>query len=157
MLKFNLKKFAVVTVVAMAVGHTMVLAADDHTQTQSGGADKPKAEFSPGVRQETTPNVQQDKSPVVHQENHFSKYDTLRERLEHLSKIAHKEKKNPEVIHTEGQPAIVRITPSQAQFAEGAEILKRVKWYRERMAESCESSDKSSKMLGEFIDECLVY
>jgi len=140
MLKFNLKKFAVVTVVAMAVGHTMVLASEDHTQTQSGEATKPKAEFNPGVRQE----------------NDFSKYDTLRERLEHLSKIAPKEKKNPEVIHTEGQPAIVRITPSQAQFAEGAEILKRVKWYRERMKESCENSDKSSKMLGEFIDECLI-
>lgn len=140
MLKFNLKKYAVVTVVAMTVAHGSVFSADDHDKSQGGGADKPKAEFSPGVRQE----------------NSFSKYDTLRERLEYLSKIAPKEKKNPEVIHTEGQPAIVRITPAQAQFAEGAEILKRVKWYRERMAESCESSDKSSKMLGEFIDECLI-
>ncbi len=140
MLKFNLKKYAVVTVVAMTVAQSGVFSADEHIKAPTENTDKPKTEFTPAVRQE----------------NSFSKYDTLRERLEHLSKIAPKEKKNPELLKIEGQPDVVRITPAQAQFAEGAEILKRVKWYRERMAESCEQSDNSSKMLGQFIDECLI-
>ena len=150
MLKHSLKKFVVVTVVAMAVGQSLTFADDTHEKS---------GEKTPIETREKSPVENRDKAPadtnvINHQVNPFSQYDALRERIEALSKIAPKEKKAPELVH--GEPVKVRITPSHQQFSEGAEIVKRVKWYRERMAESCESSDKSSKMLGEFIDNCLT-
>ncbi len=88
------------------------------------------------------------------QVNPFSKYDTLKERLEALSKKAPTQVTQPKLV--EGKENLVKITPSRQQFSDGAETLKRVKWYRERMAESCKDSDKSSELLGQFMDGCLT-
>jgi hypothetical protein len=96
----------------------------------------------------------ENQSTPARQENRFSKYDALRERLEALSKKASTTVTEPVLV--EGQNNVVRIQPTQQQFSDGAETIKRVKWYRERMAESCEQSDRSAKLLGEFIDGCLT-
>jgi len=92
-------------------------------------------------------------SNPVRSENRFSKYDALRDRLEALSKRASATATEPVLVMGTDN---VRIQPTRQQFSDGAETIKRVKWYRERMAESCEQSDRSSKLLGEFIDGCLT-
>lgn len=158
MLKHSLKRFVVVSVVAMALGQSFTFADDSHEKSGEKTPTETR-EKSPVENRDKAPIDTREKAPadtnvISHQVNPFSQYDALRERIEALSKIAPKEKKAPELIH--GEPVKVRITPSHQQFSEGAEIVKRVKWYRERMAESCESSDKSAKMLGEFIDNCLT-
>lgn len=91
------------------------------------------------------------------QENAFSKYDALKERIESLASKASSEAAKPELLEAvEGQSRKVKIMPSKQQFSDGAKTIERVKWYREQIASSCEASDKSSKLLGEFIDRCLI-
>ena len=146
MLKYQFKKFTVLMAAASLMGQVSL------------GADGEKKHFDPptvqgesaGKEQTPRPSTEQTPRPT----NDFSRYDALKEKLEHLSKMAPDHAETPMLV--QGEENLVRIHPSKQQFADGSKTIERVKWYREQMKQTCEASDASAKLLGEFIDGCLT-
>ena len=125
MFKNNSKNLIISGLFAITLGNNFVLG-DEHTDRTASDA------------------------TTSRKENSFPEYDVLIKRFEELALVASEETVTPEL-----KDKLITVSPSKQQLTEGAEILKRIKWYREQIAATCETSDTSSKLLGEFIDSCI--
>lgn len=81
----------------------------------------------------------------------FSEYDTVATKFTNWFSTTTLELPK---IKLDGETLVVE--PSKSVFEKSAAILKRIKWYRERIADTCDAIDPSAQLLGEAIDTCFA-
>lgn len=80
----------------------------------------------------------------------FSGYDTLMTKLSEWVKSA-------DGVRIERlEEGTFHLQSSKEDLEKSLSLLKRIKWYREKIADNCESADASAKQLGESIDACIA-
>lgn len=83
--------------------------------------------------------------------NKFPAYDAFVNKLSELVKSSGSSNKAERV-----EGGTIHVLPAKEDLEKGITLLKRIKWYREKISEACENTDASAKLLGQTLDSCVA-